>query len=153
MPDLLAGTKILALDTPPTVSATAGISFTTNGVAFTVGSITGGTYADCAVVFTAPTTGRVKIHVSARLINAGTSGTLIATETREGDVIGSGDAVEIASDALGVSHYGASFARLGACHLLSGLTPGASYNTRILHRVSASSGDIALRELIVEPAT
>jgi hypothetical protein len=42
---------------------------------------------------------------------------------------------------------------MGATTFVNGLTPGASYNVRLLHRVSANTGTIALRELIVEPAT
>ncbi len=153
MADLLAGSTIRALDTPPTEQATHGTGYTINGTTFGTGGVTAGTYADCAVVFVAPTSGRVKIHTSARLINAGGSGTLVAPETRQGDTIGSGTVIEAASDGLGVAHYGAAFSRAGACHLLEGLNPGAAYNTRLLHRVSSGTGDIALRELIVEPAT
>lgn len=155
MPDLLAGTTVRAADTPPSVSATAGNSYDTNSSTYTTGSVTAGTYEECAVTFVAPTTGRVKITTVARLINSSTSGTLVAPETREGSVIGQGAVVEAASDGIGVSHYGNNFARSGVSHMLSGLTPGATYNTRLLHRVSnaVNSGSIALRELIVEPCT
>lgn len=152
MPDLLAGQVVTALDTPPTVGAAESASFDVAITSFGTAS-SGGTYNQVAVVFTAPTTGRVKIHIGARMINSATSGTLIAPETRAGSTIGSGTVFEAASDAISVSHYGAAFARSGACHFLTGLTPGASYNTRILHRCSSSSGTIANRELIVEPAT
>lgn len=153
MPDLLAGTIIKALDTPPTQADSAANSYDTNGTGFTTGNVTVGSYEDVAVVFTAPTTGRVEIITNARLINTSTSGTLVAPETRAGGVIGSGTPIELATDGIGVSHYGTTFARASVTHLLTGLTPGNVYNTRLLHRVSANSGSIALRELIVKPAT
>lgn len=152
MPDLLAGTIIRAGDTPPTVAAAETPSFDVAITSFGTAS-SGGTYNQVAVVFIAPTTGRVKIHLAARMINSSTSGTLLAPETRAGSTIGSGTVFEAASDAISISHYGAAFARSGACHLLTGLTPGATYNTRLLHRCSSSSGTLANRELIVEPAT
>jgi hypothetical protein len=155
MPDLLAGSIMRALDTTATLASVAGTSIDTTSITYTA-AVTGGTYADCAVVFVAPTTGRVKIYTSARLINSGaTAGTLIVPETRTGGIIGAGTVVETASDGNGVSHYGTTFSRLGATHLLSGLIPGATYNARLLHRTSVATGtaSIALRELIVEPAT
>lgn len=150
MPDLLPGTIVLAADTPVTVSAQQGTSFDATTTTYDVTSTAGG-YADCAVVFVAPTSGRVIIHTSARMINSvSTSGTLVAPETRTGGTVGSGTVVESATDNSGASHYGSTFARSGAAHLLTGLTPGATYNTRLLHRASANTATIALRELIVQ---
>lgn len=151
MPDLLPGTTVTATDTPPTVSSVVDPSFDTTVTAYGTGS-SGGSYADVSAVFTAPTTGRVVLHLAARLINTGTGGTLVCCETREGDTVGSGTVVDTVGD-RGPSHYGASFARLGATRLLTGLTPGASYNTRMLHKVTSGTGSVALRELVVVPAT
>ncbi|MCP3817838.1 hypothetical protein NLX86_06710 [Streptomyces sp. A3M-1-3] len=151
MPDLLAGTTVKALDTPSTQSDVEGSSYDFTITTFGTASTTG-TYADCAVTFTAPTSGRVEICTTARMINSTTAGTLVSPETRTGSTIGSGTIVEGASDGIGTSHYGASFARTGVTHVLSGLTPGSAYNTRLLHRVSgASTGTVALRELSVKP--
>jgi len=150
MPDLLPGSTVKAVDTPPTVASTQSSTVTTTSTAYTtVGD-------DCAVVFTAPTTGRVMIHTAARMINSSaTSGSLIAPETRTGDIVGSGAVVETAIDAIGASNYGNTFARNGAVHLLTGLTPGATYNTRLLMRTSvgADTASFALREILVEPAS
>lgn len=150
MPDLLAGSRVLALDTPPTVSAAESSSFDATSTSYTT-TATGGSYAEVAAVFTAPTSGRVKVSVAARLINSTTGGTLVTVEVREGDTIGSGTVVDSAIDATGTSHYGATFARSGISHILTGLTPGDSYNARLLHRVTAGTGSFAMRELIVEP--
>jgi hypothetical protein len=147
MPDLLAGSTVRALDTTVTVSNSQGTSVDVTSTTFT----TSGT--DCAVTFTAPTTGRVLIHTSARLINSSTNGSLAAPETRTGGVIGSGTIVDAAADTNAVAHYGNSFSRATSTHLLSGLTPGATYNTRILMRAQGATASIANRELIVAPAT
>ncbi|MFE7754328.1 hypothetical protein [Streptomyces sp. NPDC057429] len=151
MPDLLAGTTVLALDTPPTQSATGDSSFDATSTSYTT-TATAGSYSEVAVVFVAPTTGRVKWTLSGRLINSATGGALITCEVREGATIGAGTIVESAGD-RGPSHYGATFARSGTSRLLTGLTPGSTYNARVLHRVTAGTGSFALRELIVEPCT
>ncbi|GGK24856.1 hypothetical protein GCM10011583_66160 [Streptomyces camponoticapitis] len=114
-----------------------------------------GTYAHCQVVFTAPVTGRVEIKTSARMINeTASNGCLIAPQTRTGNTPGSGSIIEDASDGLGPSNYGNTFSRHGVSHLLVGLTPGSTYNTRLLHKTSFSgaTATFALRELIVSPA-
>lgn len=155
MPDLLPGTTVLGLDTPPTQASAVSGSITATAITYGT-AVTSGTYADCAVVFTAPTTGRVKIHTSARLLSSGaTSGSLVSPETRAGSTIGAGTIVEAAADGGGASHYGSTFARVGVTHLLSGLTPGAVYNTRLLHRSSVvtETATFALREIVVEAAT
>lgn len=153
MPDLLAGTTVLALDTPVTVVNVQSASFNATITSYGT-TASAGTYADCAVTFVAPTTGRVTISVSARCQNNdAASGALVAPETRTGGVIGSGTVVDAAADGNGVSHYGTTFSRLGITHLLTGLTPGSTYNTRLLHRASANTAAIALRELVVEPTS
>jgi len=129
-------------------------SFDTSITTYGTGS-TGGSYATCGVVFTAPLSGTVKITSGARVENSSTTaGSLVAPETRTGSSIGSGTIVEAAADINGFSHYGSTFARGTASHLLVGLTPGATYTTRLLHRTSqtGTTATIALRELIVEPA-
>lgn len=150
MPDLLAGSTVRAADFPPAVADAETGNFTTTSVSYASSGT--GTYVDCAVVFTAPTSGRVKISLSARVLNSTTSGTLVSAETRLGDIIGSGTVVEAAADAHAVVGFGTNLHRLGVTHMLDGLTPGAVYNTRLLHKVNAAStGTINQRELIVEP--
>ncbi|WP_432247717.1 hypothetical protein ACRAR1_07155 [Streptomyces sanyensis] len=150
MPDLLAGSTLLALDTPATVQASASASYDATSTTYTT-TATGGSYSEVAVVFTAPTTGRVEISLAARLINSGSFGSLVTVEVRIGSTIGSGAVVDSALDNTGTSRYGTTFARSGITHLLSGLTPGASYNARLLHRVTGGTGSFAMRELIVKP--
>lgn len=150
MPDLLAGTTVSAVDFPPTVQSLVDPSYTITTTTYGTGT-TGGTYSDCAVTFTAPTSGRVAVWLNARLVNnTATDGTLVCTETREGGVVGSGNIVDGVGD-RGPSNYGVEFGRSGTSHMISGLTPGATYNCRVLHKVTAGTGSIALRELIVSP--
>lgn len=124
------------------------------GTAFTVGD-----YADCAVVFTAPDTGRVLIHWSGAprsLADETTPVAYISPEVRAGGVVGSGTVVLIADDARTVrtNLTGPQQAvRAGAAHLVSGLTPGSVYNARLLHRVTSQTGEFFHRTLIVAPAT
>ncbi|WUI00199.1 hypothetical protein OHR68_43155 [Spirillospora sp. NBC_00431] len=151
MPDLLAGTIVRGQDFPRAVSDRGDISFDATNTSYGTAS-TGGTYEEVGVAFTAPTSGRVMIFTTARMVNSGaTAGVLVAPETRTGSTIGSGTAVESIGDGHGVSHYGSTFARMGAAHYLEGLTPGSTYNTRLLHRVVSGTGSFALRELTVVP--
>ncbi|GAA3121650.1 hypothetical protein [Streptomyces echinatus] len=131
-------------------TASFGTTITTYGTGSSTGS-----YATCGVSFIAPLSGRVLITTGARVDNtSATAGSLIAPETREGSSIGSGSIVEAALDINGYGSYGTVFMRATATHLLTGLTPGANYNTRLLHRTSQSgtTASFALRELIVAPA-
>lgn len=131
-----------------TVANAQQTTITTSSITFvTVGD-------DCAVSWTAPSTGRVLIHTTARMINSSVNGTLLSPQTRTGSVIGSGTIVEDATDNNSASHYGNAFARLTATHLLTGLTPGAAYNTRLLMRCSVTDqvATFAFREVIVQPA-
>lgn len=155
MPDLLAGSTVRGVDTPPTVSDFQSPSFDATSLTYTTAS-TAGTYADCAVTFVAPTTGRVLIHIAARMTNtvAGNA-SVISAEVRTGSTVGGGTVVEAADDGRAARQSGTPFNRVGITHLLTGLTPGASYNARILHKNSASGNvaSFAQRELIVQPAT
>jgi hypothetical protein len=150
MPDLLAGTTVYAADTPPALNSTVDPTFSLTNTSYATTS-TGGSYSDCAAVFIAPTTGRVLVHMAARMNNTtATSGTMVCTETREGSVVGSGNIVDAVGD-RGPSNYGTEFARVGAAHFISGLNAGQTYNIRMLHKVTANGGNVALRELTVVP--
>lgn len=117
-----------------------------------------GDYADCAVVFTAPDTGRVLIHWSGAPRNIADGGSPVAylsPQVRAGGTIGSGSVVLDADDRRSVRSNltGSEGVRAGASHLLSGLTPNTTYNARILHRVTSQTGEFFHRTLIVAPAT
>jgi hypothetical protein len=118
-------------------------------------AFTAGSYEHCGVNWVAPLSGKVKITVGARVQNSSSAGSLISPETRLGSTVGAGAIVETPTDSIGYSHYGTTYARGTAAHLLTGLTPGASYNTRLLHRcsVTGETAFFAFREVIVEPVS
>jgi hypothetical protein len=154
LPDLLAGSTVNALDTPPTVQDAEAASYTFTNTTFGVAT-TGGTYADCGVAFVAPTTGRVKIDWSAQLDN-GTAGiaAIVAPVVRTGGTVGSGTVIHAASLDEMLQVVGTSAHRNGTAILVESLTPGDTYNVRLEHRVgSASTGTAQRRIVIVAPCT
>ena len=158
MPDLLAGSKVKAIDTPPTVSDSQADLFTFTATTYGV-AVTSGTYADCGVAFVAPTTGRVIVKTIGFLrASAAGLGALVAPVIREGATVGSGTVVVAANDMNAIQANGTGSntdgCRLGAEALIEGLTPGGIYNVRLEHRVNGSGiGTATRRTVIVAPAT
>jgi len=154
VPDLLPGSTVRSLDTPPTVSDSQPDSYTFTNNTFGVAT-TGGTYADCGVAFVAPTTGRVIVDYAARITGSdGAAVTSLAFVVRTGATVGSGTDVHPADANEALQIVGTDQARFGASTLIEGLTPGASYNVRLEHVVSAGDTGTALRRsVIVAPAT
>ncbi|MGH9248617.1 MAG: hypothetical protein ACRD0W_03745 [Acidimicrobiales bacterium] len=158
MPDLLAGTTVNALDSPVTVADSEPGSFTFTNTTYGIGT-TGGTYVDCGVAFVAPTTGRVLLHYSCNIANSSTASTLMAPVVREGGTVGSGTTFLVALDdnavtILPTAGVAAALIYGGRPLLVTGLTPGSTYNVRLEHRVSAGSpGTLARRAVTVSPAT
>ncbi len=137
-----------------TVGAKANDAYEAKATSYST-AFTAGSYEHCGASWVAPLSGKVKITVGARVQNSSTAGSLISPETRLGSTLGSGAVVEQPTDSIGYSHYGVTYARGTAAHLLTGLTPGASYNTRLLHRcsVTGETAFFAFREVIVEPVS
>jgi hypothetical protein len=152
MPDFLAGQTLTALHFTPTVEDTQDDLFTFDSTTFGVDNDSG-IYNDCGVVFIAPFTGRVKIEYVADLDGNGVVATQCGPHVREGSTLGSGADVLPASQANSVRNVGTDNRRYGASKLVEGLTPGASYNVRLEHRVSGGIGTIQFRHVIVAPAT
>lgn len=145
----------------PTIQATQTVQsvetalYTASNTTFGTAHVSG-SYADCAVVFTAPETGRVLVHWSGAPRNTAASNSPVAylsPEVRSGGSVGSGSVVLGANDRRSVRSNlaGSHTVRAGASHLVTGLTPGSTYNARILHRVTSQSGEFFHRGLIVEP--
>jgi hypothetical protein len=148
MPDLLAGTKLLANDTPPTLDDEEPDSFTFTTTTYGVGT-TGGTYNDCGRAFIAPTSGRVLLCYNARIVNSGANGTFIAPVVRLGSTVGSGAVFLAASDAFSILTVLTSSQRQGCTKMVDGLTPGDSYNVRLEHRVDAGTGTALARDIAI----
>ena len=151
MPDLLAGTTVNALDTPPSVADRQTGLFTFDSTTFGTDNDSG-TYIDCAVVFTACTTGRAMVEYHASLDNnTSTASTNVAPYVRTGAVVGSGTDVEVPTLELAVRNIGTDERSYGSHLMLSGLTPGNSYNVRLEHRVSGGIGTVQYRRVAVFP--
>lgn len=104
--------------------------------------------------FTAPASGSVLItvhfHMEGNLANNLAYGSY---EIKTGAVVGSGTAVNTPTTEEGVgcgSAGGVTRFRGSARNLHEALTPGASYNVRCIHSVTAGSMDIFSRKLLVE---
>lgn len=130
------------------VSAVANASFTTASTTFIVG---GGFF--CAVAFVAPASGKVLVHHMAELYN-NTAGayTAVGLQVATGSTFGVGtvtfaagfdNAVFIQNPTVGV--------RAGVSNLVTGLVPGADYNATLYHAVTAGTGTIVRRAVIVTP--
>lgn len=145
--NLEAGSVITGTDAPTAV--TSGVETTNQGPTST-------TYAAgtlCGVAFVAPTTGRVLVEWRSFLDNSGANFTLCTVEVREGSSIGSGNVVLPASDENALTMEGQNQFRMGMFVPVDGLTPGASYNVQLMHRVTGGTGTLDDREVLVIPLT
>lgn len=151
MPDLLAGSTVRALDTPPAASDTQLDSFSFTHTTYGIGS-TSGTYVDCGTAFMAPTTGRVLVILSGQIVNSGAT-TRMAPVVREGPVIGSGAVIVPANDVNSITNQGNNADILAAqVALIENLSPGEVYNVRLEHRVSGGTGTLRNRRVVVIPS-
>ncbi len=150
MPD--AGDIILAADFPAAVSDTQDTSGTTTSTTYTA-TLTGG--VACGVVFVAPTSGRVTVLNSSRIINNGANATYCGFSLRTGGTIGSGTVVMAEGDNRAIGHEQATntLDRMTVSQLVTGLTPGATYNVQQLFRAVAGTGSFANKHLSVIPTT
>lgn len=155
MPDLRAGSTVLAADFPPTVYLldTTTISNITE-TTYTVGS------PEVGVTFVAPTTGRVKITVGGGLRNNAANSDRIALAPQV--FLGTSSGTEVLAPTVfrGVSSEGIAtagdYAYRGRTTLLEGLTPGSEYYARVMYikfGTAGSTPDISARDILVEPAT
>jgi hypothetical protein len=155
MGDLLAGTTVQALDTPITVQDSSVSSFTFNSTSYGVDADSGA-YEEVGVAFVACTTGRALVHTLASVDrDTAATFTACAPAIRTGGTIGAGTVHTAAADINGVFHFGTDAAQFGATCLISGLTPGDTYNVRLEHRVGGGggTGTIQQRAVIVTPCS
>lgn len=133
-----------------TVSADSSASATTTSTSY-VESWTGGTPA--GIAFVAPTSGKVIIHNSARVFNNGANRTYFSWVLRNGAVVGSGTTVFAANDTWAVqSSATPKEGAFGRALLVTGLTPGNSYNVRQAMKVdAASTATSQFRQIVVKP--
>jgi len=153
MPDLLAGTIVNALDTPPTVENVQTGNFTFNATTYGIDNDSG-TYIDCGVAFTAPTTGRVLVTFKGNLFNdTAAQFTALSHVIRTGSTVGAGTTFQAATDDNALVNTGTNPVIVSSTELITGLTPGDIYNVRLEHRVGANIGTILRRWVVVSPAS
>lgn len=168
-PDLAAGTENLATDVEAKfVTVDAAIAAINNldpvvassNVLNTTSSTTLVAGANpLGVVFVAPPSGKVVVHLSAHMEETINQELATVTDvTRTGGTIGSGTTVRagtgdralICGDAVNAG----AVARLQATRtsLLTGLTPGSTYNTRVeFQTTSPGACNVLYRELLIVP--
>lgn len=155
MPDLNAGSTVNSLDFPPTVY----VQDTT-----TISNLSNTTYdalsPEVGVFFLAPTTWRVKISIGGSLRNNAANSDRVALAPQVW--LGSTAGTEVLTPSVfrgvctdGIATAG-DFCTYGHTTLLTGLTPGSTYYARVMGIKFGSAGstvDIAMRDILVEPAT
>lgn len=111
---------------------------------------------NCGAAFTAPSNGKIYATVSGHMeTNTTGEACYLAYEIRTGSTIGSGTVFFAAVTDWGIGVLGFSgAARICASRrkMISGLTPGGSYNIRTMHVCTGGTYDIFEREILVEPA-
>jgi hypothetical protein len=139
--------RLDAIEAKATVSNVQNTAGTTTSTSYTA-TLTGGT--TCSLTFVAPPSGSVMIHNTCETKNNTNPELSLCTfEVRAGSTVGSGTVVIAASDDEAV--FSTDDVRFGAARLLTGLTPGSTYNIRQLFRVTASTGTFSRKSLIVRP--
>lgn len=152
MPDILVGATVKADDFPPAVW------FADSTSNLNIGSTTyvAGTPI-VAVLFIAPTSGRVLLSVGAGMEdNGGADRVHVAPQIREDSASGSIIyAADVAGRGVGSAGSNAGYEYRSRTTLITGLTPGRTYHAQVLHKVSDATdpdtADIACREIVVVP--
>jgi hypothetical protein len=147
--DLTSATNTFPANPQP-VAASSGTAVIASTTTFAAGSPVVG------VTFTAPPTGKVYVNVSAHMEeNLANDFAYMAFEVRTGATIGSGTVVHGAVTQEGVAIGGANgLVRIVAGNrvLVTGLTPGSSYNAQTMHlSTPAGTADLFFRYILVEP--
>ena len=150
MPDTLVGSVIDADDFPSAVTASDSTAISDiSSTTFIAGS------PSVDVTFVAPTSGAVMLSVglSAR-DNGGSNAIHLAPEIRENNVAGAVNlAANVVTRGVGLPGEPDGFAYRSRTTIRTGLTPGAVYFARTMHKVSSgSTADLQVRDITVCPA-
>lgn len=139
MPELLAGTTILAVDTPPAVWAEEGTNFNVTSDSFTTSGA-----PVLGIAFIAPTVESGTLHLSLFGDSDNTTpvGVVVSPRVRTGDVIGSGTEHQAPTEnwSVSIGQAGEPNASGGVAVDVTGLTPGAAYNAVLEHRRMDAGG-------------
>jgi hypothetical protein len=123
----------------------------TDDLAFT--QIAYQTNQQCGLVFTAPASGTVMVMFNVRM-ESNTAGVrvLASPELAEGNVIGSGTVVLVATDSRCIESANQGRIQAGNYFPVTGLTPGDEYNVELQYKVStAGNGDMFDQRVTVLP--
>ncbi len=105
----------------------------------------------CGTSFVAPPSGIVEVQWAAYMFNSGSNFTQTSPAVRSGSTVGSGTTHLASADARSTTHNGTSGERATGSTRVTGLTPGATYNVALEHRVGAGTGSFQNREVAVYP--
>ncbi len=105
----------------------------------------------CGTSFVAPTSGKVLVTWRCTLVNSGNNYTACSYRIATGSTVGSGTTFQDADDSRTVSTDTTTFEGQGAAEYVSGLTPGATYNVFLMHRVGGGTGSFLRRTAGVVP--
>lgn len=138
--------------------APAFVGSTTDEASFVNTSFAAGA-SPVGVAFTAPPSGQVVIHMSGIISQAiNQQAVFLSCEVKTGSTVGSGTLVGGAANSdrgitagRAVNSGAPVLMQAGRPVYYTGLTPGASYNVRMMHCVDGGSGSVFLRELLVVP--
>lgn len=121
-------------------------SGTTTSATYTT-TRTGGT-SPVGVAFTAPPSGKVKIHFAAGLLQSAANPALVTFQILSGAVIGSGTPASAANDSRALQSALLTEDQKGRTELVDGLTAGGSYNVSLVYR-RLTSGTFTINRVSV----
>lgn len=138
----------------------SGVPITQSSTAAGAVSTTSATYVvlagDPGIAFTAPTSGRVVVTISAAIVsNTADTYAMMGFQIRTGSTVGAGTIVTAANDNDVLAHAGTADQVASRVALVSGLTSGGSYNVQVLYKRFGGTGDtfFARRNVIVQSTT
>lgn len=105
----------------------------------------------CGTSFVAPTSGKVLITWRATLVNSGANYSSCSFEIRAGSTVGAGTVFLASADERTISTDSTTYEGQGASEYVSGLTPGATYNVFLTHRVVAGTQTVLRRTVGAVP--
>lgn len=126
----------------------------------TLGSVTATTYTETFTggapaqgTFTAPQSGKIVVHNTGFVDNTGTPRSLLSYIIRTGGVIGSGSTQFDANDPDALSNVNVDDISCTRTKLVTGLTPGATYNIRQQGKISSAgpTGQFQYMRLLIQP--
>lgn len=126
-------------DTQDAIGTTASLTYTS--------TLAGG--VACGIAFIAPASGKVIIHNSLYFFNTGAGHSFGTIRVRTGGTIGAGVDVLPEADVRGLITSAVNAATRST--LVTGLTPGNTYNVQGRYRVDANSAQYSGKDMIVEP--